>query len=53
MKIPNIETCANCRSWKKVEGKIPFKCTKHGIKFFTPGCNVCYSFEKKEDEQDV
>ena len=52
MKIPIIETCANCAFWVKVEGNIPFKCTKHGIKFFTPGCSQCYSFEIKEDKQD-
>jgi len=48
-----VETCANCKFWKEVEGNIPFKCEKCGIKFFTPGCNPCYSFEAKEDKQDV
>jgi len=53
VKIPIVETCANCKFWEPVEGNIPFKCTKHGIKFFTPGFNPCYSFEAREDKQDV
>jgi len=47
-----IETCANCSFWIRIRGEIPFKCEKHGIKFFAPGCNTCYSFKAKEDKQD-